>query len=96
MQFPCRAIARPSSYLFRPHPLNLCASRSFLRTLITQIDDSYKFGNMGKEKPSFQLKTPKGTKDCEFKLLRNATGQRSHQVQGRERTWSSAIEYSPQ
>ena len=37
--------------------------RSFFPKQISSIPDSF-HPNMGKEKLSFQLKTPKGTKDC--------------------------------
>lgn len=51
---------------------------------------------MGKDKVQFLLKTPKGTKDCEYPTPhRNGLAIEFEKQQGKGKTWSSVTEYSP-
>lgn len=50
---------------------------------------------MGKEKVQFQLKTPKGTKDCKQGVMKSSRHHQLTTIQGMAGTWSFATRSSP-
>ena len=66
MKYQPRAIVRIAHSAFRGQKSNVISTHWSLqrRPFLSQISEYSEDPAMGKEKVQFQLKTPKGTKDC--------------------------------
>lgn len=70
MKYQPRAIVRLAHITFRGHDLSFYSAHWRLQrhTFSSQVSDYSEDPAMGKEKVQFQLKTPKGTKDCKHSI----------------------------